>query len=180
MITSRSVFRTKEMFQKKVLERIILLSITFENRAVFETMWKKCCRAQLKPDGTRRRTGRGKWRGNRRVEWVASTLHTTSQHGVSSITTADAHTSAASSRLNWRPRLFKWTRTFRWKTKSGFCACAITFQTCSTAGQVTDDSMAHAQCILDTQGYRHALRIRNTYCFCTATMVARTCLNVTL
>ena len=42
-------------------------------------------------------------------------------------TTADAHTSAASSRLNWRPRRFKWTRPFRRKTKSGFCACAITF-----------------------------------------------------
>jgi len=27
---------------------------------------------------------------------------------------------------------FKWTRPFRWKTKSGFCACAITFQTCTT------------------------------------------------
>ena len=37
------------------------------------------------------------------VEWVASTLHTTSEHDVSSITTADAHTSAASSRLNGRP-----------------------------------------------------------------------------
>jgi hypothetical protein len=34
------------------------------------------------------------------MEWVASTLHTTSEHGVSSITTADAHTSAASSRLD--------------------------------------------------------------------------------
>ena len=45
----------------------------------------------------------GKWRGNRRMEWVASTLRTTSEHGVSSITTADAHTSAASRRLNWRP-----------------------------------------------------------------------------
>jgi len=71
----------------------------------------------------------GKWRGNRQMEWVASTLHTTSEHGVSSITTADAHTSAASSRLNWRPGRFKWTYPFRWKTKSGFCACAITFQT---------------------------------------------------
>jgi len=33
-------------------------------------------------------------------------LHSTSEHGVSSITTittADAHTSAASSRLNWTP-----------------------------------------------------------------------------
>jgi len=83
----------------------------------------------------------GKWRGNCRMQWVASTLHTTSEHGVSSITTADGtrwrmggevkgklangvgsqypshylgtwcihhyyrwwHTSAAGSRLNWRP-----------------------------------------------------------------------------
>ena len=74
----------------------------------------------------------GKWKGNWRMEWVASTLHTTSERGVSSITTADAHTSTASSRLNWRPRRFKWTRLFRRKTKSGLCACAITFQTQST------------------------------------------------
>jgi hypothetical protein len=74
----------------------------------------------------------GKWRGNWRMEWVASILHTTSEHGVSSITTADAHTSTASSRPNWRPRRSKWTRPFRRKTKSGFCACAITFQTQST------------------------------------------------
>jgi hypothetical protein len=70
----------------------------------------------------------GKWIGNWRMEWVASTLYTTSEHGVSSITTADAQTSAASSRLNWRPRRFKWTRPFRGKTESGFCACAIRFQ----------------------------------------------------
>ena len=77
----------------------------------------------------------GKWRGNWRMEWEVSTLHTTSEHCVSSITTADAHTSAASSRLNWRPRRFKWTRPFRRKTKSGFCACVITFtfQTHSTS-----------------------------------------------
>jgi hypothetical protein len=65
----------------------------------------------------------GKWRGNWRMEWVDSTLYITSEHGVSSITTADPHTSAASSRLNWRPRRFKWTRLFRQKTKCGFCAC---------------------------------------------------------
>ena len=76
--------------------------------------------------------GEGKWRGNWRLEWVASTLHTTSEHGVSGITTADAHTSAASSRLNWGPGRFKWTRPFRRNTKSGFCACAITLQTQST------------------------------------------------
>jgi len=73
-------------------------------------------------------TREGKWRRNWRMQWVASTLHTTSEHVVSSITTADAHTSAASSRLNWRPRRFKVTRPFRRKTKSGFSACAITFQ----------------------------------------------------
>jgi len=73
----------------------------------------------------------GKWRGNWRMEWVASTLHTTSEHGVSSIITADTHTSAASSRLNWRTLRFKWTRTCRRKTKCGFCACAITFQLAS-------------------------------------------------
>jgi len=74
----------------------------------------------------------GKWRGNWRMEWAASTLHTTSEHGVSSITTADAHTSAASSRLNWRLRRFKWTRPVRRKTKSGFCECVITFQLATT------------------------------------------------
>ena len=90
-----------------------------------------CSRLQLKSDGTRWRTGE-EVKGNCRMEWVASTLHTTSEHGVSSITTADAHTSAASSRLNWRPRRFKWARPFRRKTKSGFCACAIIFQLAST------------------------------------------------
>jgi len=66
------------------------------------------------------------------MEWVASTLHTTPEHGVSSITTADTHTSAASSKLNRSPRRFKWTRPFRRKTISGFCAYAITFQLAST------------------------------------------------
>jgi len=76
---------------------------------------------------------KGNWSGNWQTEWVASSLHTTSEHGVSSITTADAHNSAASSRLNWRPPgRFKWTRPFRRKTKSGFWACAITFQLAST------------------------------------------------
>jgi len=46
--------------------------------------------------------GKGSEGGNWRMEWVASTLHTTSEHVVSSITTAHAHNSAASSRLNWR------------------------------------------------------------------------------
>jgi hypothetical protein len=88
----------------------------------------------------------GKWRGNWRMEWVASTLYTTSEHGVSSITTADAHTSAASSRLNLRPRLFKWTRPFRRKTKSDFCAFAITFQMASTTVCDTTSSFCELHC----------------------------------
>jgi hypothetical protein len=94
----------------------------------------KCSRVQLKCDGTRWRTV-GEVKGNWRMEWVSSTLHTISEHGVSSITTittADAHISAGSSRLNGRPRRFKWTRPFRCKTKCGFCACTITFKTQST------------------------------------------------
>ena len=76
----------------------------------------------------------GKWRGNLRMEWVASTLHTTSEHGVSSITTVDTHTSAVSTRLNWRPWRFKWTRPFRRSTKSGCSTFAITFQLASSRG----------------------------------------------
>jgi len=37
------------------------------------------------------------------MEWVASTLYTSSEHGVSSITTAGAHNSAASSRTELTP-----------------------------------------------------------------------------
>jgi hypothetical protein len=89
-------------------------------------------RLQWKREGTRWRTCKVKWRGKWRMQWVASTLHTTSEHAVSSITTAYAHTTAASSRLNWSPHRFKWTRPFHRKTKSGFSSCAITFQLAST------------------------------------------------
>jgi hypothetical protein len=88
-----------------------------------------------------------KWRRNWRTEWVVSTLHTTSEHGISSITIADAHTSAASSRMNWRPRRFKWTRPFRRKTKSGFCACAITFQTQSTLQKGSRSRFTWVRCV---------------------------------
>ena len=42
------------------------------------------------------------------------------------------------------------------------------------AGHATDDSMAHAHFMLDTQGYKHTLKICNTHCFSTTTLVART------
>jgi hypothetical protein len=41
-------------------------------------------------------------------------------------------------------------------------------------------NMAHALCMLDNWGYRHTLRICNTYCLSMATMVWRMCHNVTL
>jgi hypothetical protein len=41
-------------------------------------------------------------------------------------------------------------------------------------GQVTDDNMAHVLCMLDNKGYRHTLRMCNTYCISTATLVTRT------
>jgi hypothetical protein len=35
------------------------------------------------------------------------------------------------------------------------------------AGQATDDNMAHAHYMLATKCYKHALRIRSTYCLST-------------
>jgi hypothetical protein len=55
---------------------------SFGGRAVFGSKFETR-RVQLKYDGTRRRR-EGKWRENWRMGWVASTLHTTSEHGVSS------------------------------------------------------------------------------------------------
>jgi len=48
------------------------------------------------------------------------------------------------------------------------------------AGEATDDNMAHAHCVLDTKVYEQTLRICNTCCFPTATIVARKRLNVPL
>ena len=51
---------------------------------------------------------------------------------------------------------------------------------CCRTGQATDDNMAHAHCMLDTQGYKHTLTICDSNCFSTAKMVARTRHNFTL
>jgi len=84
-------------------------------------------RLEMESDGTRWRTG-GEVKGKEASGVGSQQSCTVSEHVLSSITTADAHTSAASSQQNWHPRRYKWTRPFRWKTKSGFCACAITFR----------------------------------------------------
>ena len=64
----------------------------------------------------------GKWRGNWQMQWVASTFHTTSEHGVSSITTADAaHLGCQqSTELTPPPGRFKWTGPFRAKDEIRF------------------------------------------------------------
>ena len=105
-------------------------------------------------------TREGKWRGNWWMEWVAGT-HTTSERGVSSITYADAHTSAASSRLNWRSRRFKWTHPFRRKTKSSFCACAIAFQTRSIKTAYPTKAAGHSpasSCQVHRKPWQHHCR----------------------
>jgi hypothetical protein len=81
--------------------------------------------------GTRWRTGE-EVKGKLANGVCSQYSHMTLEGGVSSITNSDAHTSAASSRLNWLPRQFKWTRSFRRKTNCGLCACAIRFHTSST------------------------------------------------
>jgi len=57
------------------------------------------CRVETKSDGTRRRTG-GEVKGKEANGVGSQQPSTVSERGLSSITTADAHTSAASSRLN--------------------------------------------------------------------------------
>jgi len=50
---------------------------------------------------------------------------------------------------------------------------------CGT-GEATDDNMTYTHCVLNTYGYKHTLRIRNTYCFSKATMVSRNRLYIML
>ena len=100
-----------------------------------EKLLQNVGRARSEPGGTRWRTG-GEVKGNLAKGVGSQYSHATSERDISSITQADAHTSAASSRLNWHPHRFKWTRPFQGKTKSGFCACAITFRTSYTRTRV--------------------------------------------
>jgi hypothetical protein len=89
-----------------------------------------------------------KWKGNKGMEWVTSKRHMTAEHRhTREVKTlqADVHCSPANSRLNSTPPppytcRFKWTRPFRGKTKSSFCACAITFQMQSTSNYAIKSS----------------------------------------
>jgi len=115
----------------------------------------------------------GKWMGNYRMDWVASTLHTTSEHDVSSITTADARTSAASRRLNWPPTPadFKWTRPFRTKDEiwvlcvchhisTGLYNCSdASFEVVKWSGSVGGEGFSNCKVIL-TQSFKISLSLR--------------------
>jgi hypothetical protein len=105
--------RTAEMVLHISWHLCSRLNYTSLVHAQYLCVWTLCCSYCLLVECSwnvmaRGDAQEGKWRGNWQMEWVASTLQTTSEHGVSSITTADAHTSAASKWPNWRPCRFKW------------------------------------------------------------------------
>jgi hypothetical protein len=51
---------------------------------------------------------------------------------------------------------------------------------CFRAWQAIDENIAHVHCMMDTHDYKHTLSTRNTYCLCTAKVVAWTHRIVTL
>ena len=63
---------------------------------------QKYGRARSEPGGTRWRTG-GEVKGKLENGVGSQYYYANSERGLSSNTQADAHTSAANSRLNWRP-----------------------------------------------------------------------------
>jgi hypothetical protein len=89
-------------------------------------------RVQLKGDGTRWRTG-GEVKG--KLANVVGSQYSSHYLGTRCIQhyyRRCVHLACQQS-TELRPRRFKWTRPFHRKTKSGFCACAITFQTQCTS-----------------------------------------------
>jgi hypothetical protein len=85
--------------------------------------------------------------------------------------------------FTWRPEYIfcqislRWSITF-FPRKS--CRVWYKVEKYCRAGLATDDNMAREHCMLDNWGYRHTIRVCNTCCFSTATVVVRTRLNVTL
>ena len=63
------------------------------------------------------------------MEWVASTLTLPRNVMYPALLPLMRTTRLPVVECTDAPRRFKWTRPFRRKTKSGICACAITFQT---------------------------------------------------
>jgi len=95
-------------------------------------------RVETESGGTRRRTGgEVKWKeangvGSQQSSAWLGTVYPVLLQSFS----PDPHYKKASTRLIWHPRRYKWTCPFRWKTESGFCACAITARFHSTIGWI--------------------------------------------
>ena len=104
--------------------------------ATWQDSLKRCSvsRVETESGGTRRRTG-GEVRGKEANGVGSQAVFSLTRNSPASLLqsfSADPHSKKASTRLNWHPRRYKWTRPFRWKTECGFCACAITFRFHST------------------------------------------------
>ena len=80
--------------------------------------------------------GRGSEGWNWWMEWVASTL--TPPPNVVYPALLKLMRTHRLPAVDWTdaPHRFKWTRPFRGKTKSGFCACAIRFRTSYTSSGI--------------------------------------------
>ena len=107
---------------------------TFFNFAVLKQTTDVPCTLQLKCDGTRWHKG-GEVKG-KLANRVGSQYYS---HYLGTRCIKHYYRWWRTPRLpvvDWTdaPRRFKWTRPFRQKTKSGFCACAITLQTQSNTG----------------------------------------------
>ena len=66
---------TQNTWSREKLGRVYLVGKSY-SRNLVQSTWKVMAHSDVRE---------GKWRGNWRMQWVASTLHTTSEHGVSSI-----------------------------------------------------------------------------------------------
>ena len=110
-----------------------------------------------------------KWRGNKRMKWVTSKRHMTAEDRLARAVQKPCRLMCVT-RLpvfDWTdvPGRFKWTRPFRRKTKSGFCACAITFQMQSTTSWPCSKGLLQDRCLqvcnkLVCTCYRHSVAVR--------------------
>ena len=112
-----------------------------------------------------------KWRGNKRMKWVTSKRHMTAEDRLARAVQKPCRLMCVT-RLpvfDWTdvPGRFKWTRPFRRKTKSGFCACAITFQMQSTTSWPCSKGLLQDRCLqvcnkLVCTCYRHSVAVIDT------------------
>jgi hypothetical protein len=120
-----------ESLENKWLPRYLLKTVKKVQRQMVGLVWN------LMAHGDARE---GKWRGNRRMEWVASTILTRSRNAVYPSLLPLMRTTRLPV-VDWTDSPpFKWTRPFRRKTNSGFCACVIRFQTSYTNSILASDN----------------------------------------